>query len=219
MTDHSQPPLSTDADTAPRANADTAPHADAEAALRAIARLNRRHFLRFSVLACAAAAIGGTPVLGRVARAAPPAGIAHIDEAQAAVFERLIAVALPTQGTRLLPTDKVPVMATLDAALLATMEPHILTGLKEGIAYFEQGPVAQYGKPFTRLDDAEAAAFCEAWANSSQQPQRALAMGLKKLVGLAYWANPPTWDPLGYDGPVSVRWGLTPRGNQPLPHA
>jgi hypothetical protein len=97
------------------------------------------------------------------------------------------------------------------------MEPHILEGLKGGIAYFNNGPKTNYGKTFVELSDKQAAAFCDAWADSDEVPHRALAMGLKKLVSLAYWANPPTWEPLGYGGPVTEKWNLVSLGNAPLP--
>ena len=77
--------------------------------------------------------------------------------------------------------------------------------------------MATYKKRFTALSDTEAAQFCDAWGNGDQPPQRGLAMGLKKLVQLSYWANPATWAPLGYDGPMTQRLGIKRLGNAPLP--
>lgn len=185
-------------------------------ALAQIARMGRRDFLRFGLAAAGLAATGGL-LAPNAAQAALPAGITVMNEAEYAVFNRLLAVMLPTEGSTLVPTAQIPVMQTLDAALLATMEPHILKGLKGGVQYFNDGPLARHGKHFTELDDATAARFCDDWANAPEAPHRALAMGLKKLVGLAYWANPPTWAPLGYDGPVSRKWGLKSLGNAPMP--
>ena len=185
-------------------------------ALAHIERLGRRDFLRICS-AAAGLAVVGSAIAPASAFAALPRGIAHMSETEYAVFQRLMEVTLVTDGTRLVPVKGVPVLQTLDGALLATMEPHILAGLKGGIAYFNDGPRVQFGKPFTALGDPQARAFLDAWADSREAPQRALAMGLKKLVGLAYWANPPTWAPLGYDGPVSKRWGLKALGNAPMP--
>lgn len=190
-----------------------------EEALRSleyVENLGRRDFLRISAAAASLFACGSLlqPV---AALAALPAGITHMSEDEYAVFRRLMEVMLPTQGTALVPIDKIPVLQTLDGALLATMEPHILKGLKGGVAYFNDGPMGAFGKRFVDLAEADAIRFCDTWADSAEIPQRALAMGLKKLVGLAYWANPPTWAPLGYDGPVSKRWGLKSYGNAPLP--
>ena len=109
------------------------------------------------------------------------------------------------------------ILSTLDGALLAGMAPHILAGLKGGVAYFNDGPRASLGKPFTELDDAAAARFCDAWGDGREPAQRGLAMGLKKLVQLSYWANPASWAPLGYDGPMTARLKLARLGNAPLP--
>lgn len=187
-------------------------------ALAQIKRMGRRDFLKFGGVAAGLAGAVATGLLSPgQAFAAMPAGIRFMGETEYAVFQRLTAVMLPVDGSQLLPIKDVPVLQTLDAALLATMEPHILQGLKGGIAYFNDGPLAAYGKRFVDLSDADAARFLDAWADSRELPQRALAVGLKKLVGLAYFANPPTWAALGYDGPVSERWGLKPQGNAPMP--
>jgi len=190
--------------------------ADTLRSLEYVENLGRRDFLRISAAAASLFACGSL-LQPMAALAALPSGINHMTESEYAVFRRLMEVMLPTEGTALLPTDKVPVLQTLDGALLATMEPHILKGLKGGVAYFNDGPMAAFGKRFVDLRDSDAIRFCDTWANSSEVPQRALATGLKKLVGLAYWAIPPTWAPLGYDGPVSKRWGLKSYGNAPIP--
>ncbi len=183
-----------------------------------IARMGRRDFLKFSSIAAGLAAAVGTGLISsQTAFAGVPKGIQFMSESEYAVFRRLMEAMLPVNGTPLAPLEQIPVLQTLDAALLATMEPHILQGLKGGVKYFDEGPVATFNKRFVELSDVQAIRFCDAWANSNEIPQRALAVGLKKLVGLAYWANPPTWAPLGYDGPVSDKWGLTSQGNAPMP--
>lgn len=187
-------------------------------ALIQIQHMGRRDFLKFSSIAAGLAGAMASGLLNpRDAFAALPAGIKFMSESEYSVFRRVMEIMLPTEGSKLVPLRDIPVLQTVDAALLATMEPHILQGLKGGIAYFNQGPVANFGKPFVELSDADAAHFMDTWADSKEVPQRALAVGLKKLVGLGYFANPPTWAPLGYDGPVSDRWGLKPQGNAPMP--
>lgn len=190
-------------------------------AIAATGRLSRRDFLRF---AAGTAAAGGLALAGFMPKAADataadalPEGIHSMDAAQYRVFQRLAEVSLATEGTSLLPPSAVPVLATLDAALLGVMAPHELQGLKEGVALFEAAPTEAYGKPFSALGDTEATAFCDAWAGSTTPDERGLVTALKKLVALAYWANPPTWAPLGYDGPVSDEWGLVSIGNAPMP--
>lgn len=185
-----------------------------ELAVAAAGRLGRRDFLKLTALGIGMAATG---IFSAGANAEVPAGIRFIEEDQFRVFNRLMQVSLPVKGTKLASLDDIPVMKTLDAALLAGMRPHELLGLKIGVKVFEEGPLKTYGKPFSELDDADAAAFCDAWGNSEQAMERGLATVLKKLLALSYWANPPTWAALGYDGPVSKKWGLQALGNAPLP--
>lgn len=184
--------------------------ADVTTVVAAIARLQRRDFLRFAGAAATTGLAGGI-------HAAVPAGVKFINDGEAAVFTRLAQVVLPVAGSPLVPWTPEGLLQTLDAALLGTMEPHILAGLKGGVKYFDDGPVAIYKKRFTLLSDADATQFCDAWGNSTEPPQRGLAMGLKKLVQLSYWANPATWAPLEYDGPLTQRVGIKRLGNAPLP--
>lgn len=185
--------------------------ADVTSVVAAIGRLQRRDFLRFAAASAAAAGLAGA------AHAGLPAGVKFMSESEAAVFTRLAQVVLPVAGSPLVPWTSDALLQTLDGALLATMEPHILAGLKGGVKYFDDGPMATYKKRFTELSDAEATQFCDAWGDSAEPPQRGLAMGLKKLVQLSYWANPATWVPLGYDGPMTQRLGIKRLGNTPLP--
>lgn len=185
-----------------------------ELAVAAVQRLGRRDFLK---LAAAAAGLALTGFFPAAAQAAMPKGLRFMGEAEYAVFHRLAQVTLPVEGTKLASLDAIPVMQTLDGALLGGMAPHELQGLKAGVQAFEEGPLKAYGKRFSQLGDKEAAAFCDAWGDSAVAMERGLVTALKKLVTLSYWANPPTWDALGYDGPVSKRWGLKSIGNAPLP--
>ena len=186
-------------------------------AIGQINSLSRRSFLK-AASGLAVVATVGTGLLGAVhAFASMPEGIKVMSASEYQVMNRLMQVHLASEGTGLIHASDIPVMQTLDAALLATMEPHILEGLKGGIAYFNNGPKTDYNKTFVELSDKQAAAFCDTWADSDEVSHRALAMGLKKLVSLSYWANPPTWEPLGYDGPVTEKWNLVPLGNAPLP--
>lgn len=185
-----------------------------ELALAAVQRLDRRDFLK---LAAAGAGLALTGLLPAMAQAAMPKGLRFMGKAEYPVFQRLMQVTLPVKGTKLAALDDIPVMQTLDGALLGGMSPRELHGLKAGVQAFEEAPLKAYGRRFSQLGDQEAAAFCDAWADSAVTMERGLVTALKKLVTLSYWANPPTWAALGYDGPVSTRWGLKSIGNAPLP--
>lgn len=183
-------------------------------ALGVIGRLQRRDFLAF---ASAAIGLAGTSAsISAFATTEVPA-LKSINADETRVFLRVAEVVLPVQGTSLAPWKPAELLGILDAALLGTMEPHILAGLKGGVAYFNEGPVKAHGKRFAELDDATATRFLDAWGDAPEVPHRALAMGLKKLVQLSYWANPGSWAPLGYDGPITKKNGLKSLGNAPMP--
>lgn len=175
--------------------------------------LNRRAFLKaLTSIAAAAAVLPLIPV---------SAGILtdenKMDDLEKKVFSKLIQVCLPTQGTNLVDPSTLPVLATIEGALLAGMAPHIRQGLRGGIGYFNSATKDQFGSEFVELSESKAARFIDDWSGSDQIPHRALAMGLKKLTVLAYWAIPNTWAPLGYDGPVTDKAGFKIYGNAPEP--
>lgn len=187
------------------------------AVTRHLESLSRRNFLKISSMAVGVAAAGTGLIAPGSAMAGVPEGINHMSETDHAVFYHLMEVMFPVQGTSLVPPQTLPVMQTLDGALLAMMPPHVIEGLKGGLAYFNDAPKATFGKSFTELSDTEAGEFCDALANADEVPARALITALKFLVAVAYWAIPPTWTPLGFDGPVTEAWGLKYAGNAPLP--
>ncbi|MBM96946.1 MAG: hypothetical protein CMI09_14000 [Oceanospirillaceae bacterium] len=175
--------------------------------------INRRRFLQVaSAVAAVSSALSAVPSV---------AGILTADNKMNAleqqVFQKMLDISLPTKGSSLVDPASLPVIPTIEQALLAGMAPHIRQGLRGGIVYFNDGPKAQYGKTFVQLSDAKAAEFVDAWTRSEAVPHRALAVGLKKLTVLAYWAIPNTWAPLGYDGPVTEKMGVKSLGNTPEP--
>lgn len=188
---------------------------------------DRRHFLKTASLS----AVGATLMAGHLftgnlfsgaghlaADTQIPASIAHMNAYEYQVLNHLMQIAIPVQGTALPEPNNISAMTTLDQALLAGMEPHILAELKAGIKFFDEGPRKNYqNKTFTQLSAPEAVEFCDRWANSNSPQERGIVMGLKKLVGLSYWSNPATWPTLGYIGPISKRKGIPSLGNTPLP--
>ncbi len=182
--------------------------------------MDRRGFLKLSAIAAGLVAAGASGLVAPgKAVAGVPEGIGHMSESEYAVFHRLMEVLLPTEGSTLVPPQKLPVLQTVDGGFLAGMPPHVLNVVKGGVAYFNEAPKEAFGKPFTELSDAEAVTFCDALAMSDQPPARGLFTALKFLVVTAYWAIPPAWEPTGFDGPVFEKWGLEYAGNAPLPRA
>jgi len=183
----------------------------------------RRDFLKISGLLLGYTGLSSLTVIEAFAAShaqdAPvPAKITHLTQSEQDILIHLIQAALPVEGTKLPSPEKASVLQTLDSALLARMEPHLLTELKGGIAFFNAGPKASYGgRHFTQLSLDEAQRFCDEWADADVVEKRGIVMGLKKLVGLAYWSNPITWPHLGYVGPISKRTNIPSLGNAPMP--
>ena len=56
-------------------------------------------------------------------------------------------------------------------------------------------------KRFTRLSPSEQDSYLEGWMKSSLGARRVIFRALKTLAALGYYAQPETWDAIGYDGP------------------
>ncbi len=181
-------------------------------------RLSRRAFLKSAALAIGAITLPAT-YTGAVASPSDPVeGIDHLNRAEYEIFMHLAKAALPVEGTPFPTPREVSVMQTLDKALLAGMAPHILAGLKGGIAFFNDGPKVSYaGRTFTQLSLEEARRFCDEWSDAPTPEQRGIVTALKKLIGLSYWANPRTWTTLNYRGAFSSHTPIPALGNAPLP--
>lgn len=184
-----------------------------------VSGLSRRDFLRVSAVAVGLSATGLASVAPITAFAQVPEGIVHMSPDEYAVWHRLMLALLPTNGSILVDPETLPVLQTVDGAFLATLPPPVLQGLKGGVAYFNEAAKEPFGKPFVELSLDEASTYCDALANSEEIPARGLFTALKFLIVTAYWAIPPTWEPVGFQGPVSEVWGLESQGNAPLPQA
>lgn len=184
-----------------------------------VSNLSRRDFLRVSTVAAGLAATGFISIAPTPAFAQVPEGIVHMTSDEYAVWHRLMLALLPTKGSKLVDPESLPVLQTVDGAFLATLPPPVLEGLKGGVAYFNEAAKEPFGKPFIELNDTEAAQYCDALASSEEVPARSLFTALKFLTLTAYWAIPPTWEPVGFQGPVSEAWGLESQGNAPAPQA
>ncbi|MFK7853799.1 MAG: gluconate 2-dehydrogenase subunit 3 family protein [Granulosicoccus sp.] len=182
-----------------------------------VSTLSRRDFLRVSAVAVGLSATGLASVAPTIAFAQVPEGIAHMSVDEYAVWHRLMLALLPTNGGILVDPETLPVLQTVDGAFLATLPPPVLAGLKGGVAYFNEAAKEPFGKPFVELSLDEASQYCDALASSEEIPARGLFTALKFLIVTAYWAIPPTWEPVGFQGPVTEAWGLKSQGNAPLP--
>lgn len=180
-----------------------------------LAPLNRRAFLKAGLgLAVSTSTV---LTLGCSSEAPIDPALKILTPAQQALFQRLVTVLLPAEGNSLTPAASVPVLANIDH-LLAGLDDKVRGDLGAGITLFEYGSLVLGGhfSRFTRLNDAEAVAYIDAWQNGSSI-QRGVAATLKRLVYASYWRDESTWAPVQFDGPVTERWGLPSLGNAPLP--
>ncbi|RLT97993.1 hypothetical protein [Ketobacter sp.] len=183
----------------------------------ALAPINRRRFM--SLGAHSALVLGlGTLVsaCSRHPAGELPAGDV-LTASQVAFFTHFSRILLPTDGTSMTPLEQVPVVANLDH-LFAMMDEKVRSDLGMVIDVFEHAPLVTgwHFSRFSRLSPTDAVAYIDAW-QSGHPMQQGIVTILKKLVYASYWREESTWAPLGFDGPVSEKWGLPSLGEAPLP--
>jgi hypothetical protein len=186
----------------------------------ALAPLSRRRFLKAALWATAGVAAGvagGFALLRRSPLDAlpVPAGLLHLSPAHYRLFDHLAQVLLPTTGALPL-AAAIPVARNVDA-ILGALEPDVRKQLGIGLSLLDNAAVFSHGKRLVDLEPAAAQQFLSDWVNSSTLPKRALGLVASKLTHTGYWIDARTWPALGFDGPVSKKWGIPARGNQPMP--
>lgn len=176
---------------------------------------SRRSFLKGGALAVGA--VAGSSVLTGCSSSEIPAGFKALKPLEINLYEKLMKVCLPTDGTNFVSPKVVSVIQNIDH-LYSLIAPSIRSDLKAAASLFEYGAtvIGFHLKPFSQLSDEEAKTYIDKW-QAGATIQRGIAATLKKLIYLSYWREEATWAPLSYDGPVSVKWGLVPQGNSPLP--
>ncbi len=180
----------------------------------------RRRFLKWGLLGSAgvaAVAAGGFAFLRRspLDNQPAPEWATGLSAGEYHLFDRARQVLLPVEGTALTPSDQVPVVRNVQA-LLNNLDPATRKEMGTGLGLFDNAAVLSHGRRFVDLSDAEARAYFDSWGRASVI-QRTLATVIKQLIYSAYWQEPATWAPTGFDGPVSDKWGLAYLGNAPLP--
>lgn len=186
-------------------------HSDLGASLRErLQPLSRRTFL--------AGAVSGAAWLAACSSNPPSGSAPHaLDETERALFDKLVAVFLPTAGTPLTPPSQVPLYANIES-LLGVLPKDVRRDFGIGLLLFEWGPwvVGFHFARFSKLSDEAAHAYCAQW-QSGNVVQRGVFGALKQIIYMSYWRNAATWAPIGYEGPVSARLQIPRVGNAPLP--
>lgn len=186
--------------------------------------LSRRRFLKYALAgtAAAAAALGGTFAwLARSPKDALPApdGLVALTAAEYQLFQAVAAASLPgaDNGEGLLPWTALPVAANVDH-LVAAIPAHVRGDVARALRLLDHAAIVSgwHGKRLVDLEVEAARAYLQRWADGNAL-QRAVVNLARRLVYVAYWREQATWTPIGFDGPVTVKWGLPRYGNAPLP--
>ncbi|MQX54139.1 hypothetical protein [Alcanivorax sediminis] len=180
----------------------------------------RRQFLKWGlggVAAATAIAAGGFALLRRSPHdeLPTPDWVTGLSAAEYHLFDRARVVLLPVEGTPLVDSEAVPVVANVQTTL-SYLDPATRKELGAGLSLFDNVVVFSHGCRFVDLEDAQARALFDRWGEGSVL-QRTLTTVIKQLVYSAYWQEPATWPPTEFDGPVSEKWGLEYLGNAPMP--
>lgn len=190
----------------------------------ALAPVTRRRFLRWTLLGAAAGTAllgGGLALLARSPRDAEPlpAGIRALSAAEYQLFRAVCAANLPGEGNAhgLMPWTRLPVLENIDRMIGAVPE-YLRGDVSAALALIDHLPILDgwHGKRFVDLDLATAQGYLRACGEGGEIA-RAVSGLVRRLAFVAYWEEPATWPGVGYDGPVSERWGLPRLGNAPLP--
>lgn len=186
----------------------------------ALAPLGRRRFLKVALWSSAgvlALAAGGFSLLRRSPHDsdAVPADLKHLTPSQYRLFQRLAEVLLPASGAQVAASE-IPVARNVDA-ILGALEPAIREQVGLGLGLLDNAAVLRHGRRLIDLEPALACRYVDDWVNSSTMAQRAIGLIASKLTHTGYWMDARTWPAVEFDGPVSKKWGIPSRGNQPLP--
>lgn len=183
----------------------------------AIQALNRRSFLKAGLLLGTGISTGLS--LGGCSTSVDslPDGIQFLSAKHIPLFEKLISVLLPVEGSILTPPDTVPVIPNIDA-MLGVMNVSTREDVLVLFDLFEYGSIfSMQLSRFSQINDEDARIYIEACQNSSLFIQRAVVTAMKKFVYISYWRDEKTWGPIEFDGPVAKKWNLPSLGNAPLP--
>lgn len=193
-------------------------------ALRVAAALQqgvtRRRFLKWTLIGTtgmAAVAAGGFALLRQspLDRRPKPDWAEGLSRQEFHLFDRARVVLLPTQGTGLMPTDRVPVVRNVQRTL-DFIDPATRKDLAMAFTLFDNAAVFRHGMRFVDLTNDQARDWFDQWG-AGNTLQRTLATVVKQLTYSAYWRDESTWAAVEFDGPVSEKWGLAYLGNAPMP--
>jgi hypothetical protein len=133
------------------------------------------------------------------------------------LINKLIVHLLPSNNDVLTPAVPELVFLNMDA-LVGKMDLELRSDVNLIFDVFNMSSILLGGHfcKFENLPKKSAIQYLERWQDGVTL-QRAIVTSLKKFIYLSYWREESTWKAIGYDGPVSDRWGLVSLGDAPIP--
>ncbi len=168
--------------------------------------LTRRTFLRRSLQA--AGALATLPAAACAPRDAGGAAtsLRVIGPAELVILEAVTETFVPSGGAFPVGAREVDLARRIDA-LLAGQGPEVARGLRGALWLTElgAGPLSGRFARFTRLSPASRERAIRALAESDLALPRDVFAGLKQVSLFAFYAQPESWPPTGYEGPWLAR--------------
>jgi hypothetical protein len=169
--------------------------------------MNRRQFLKTGVVGSAILAAAGTWVLWRdVQRSEARDPASRIATIVGAIAPVLLAGALPGEPAQR--TDAISRTVKGVTAVIDTFPASVRQEIADLFGLLDIGLVrrvlAGVASEWTTPDPAEIAAFLERWRTSRIGLLQAGYFALHDLVLGAWYADPASWDAIGYPGPPNV---------------
>ena len=189
-------------------------------AMEPIIKVGRRPVLKSVLIGSAAlaAGVGGLASWFSTPMRQPvpvPTGLQILNPDEYQLLQRLVDVLLPREGSGLFPSEQVEVVENFDR--IVNLTAYYFGILRHGIRLLDYSPlVTGYGRRLVDLDDDQLLLLVADWG-AGNMIQRAVMGTLRRLLFVSYWRDERTWAPVGYDGPVSDKWGLQSLGYAPMP--
>lgn len=168
--------------------------------------VSRRGVIKAGLLGTAAFVLGGVSLALRstVMVPLPAQGLLVLNAKQYAVLEAIAQRMCPAAGEGAPGARALDVAAMVDYRL-SLAERDMQGSVKMLLDIFENALTgALFGErlsPFTQLDDAAQDRVLMQWRASTVAFRRSAFGALNGLIGSTYYANPRTWQRLGYAGP------------------
>jgi hypothetical protein len=172
-----------------------------QAAYDALARIDRRAFLR---LGGAAAAAGLLPVACGAGAPPPPIPLAVLTPRAYATFNAATRRIVGARGAALIERGEVDPAAAADD--FAARNPAIAGALGSALAFLEWAPWPLVPKlrPFTSLDGPAQDRVLDALMRARIDVLRDVFKGVKSIAALCFYANPATRALTGFPGPFGT---------------